>query len=260
MHWSGLRLKGYVFAVKESGKLVYEYVNLIHENQLDLMIQNPIMRWSKNDILFNNPIKQYHQQDIGPYVLCDSLRHQKMNKPFERKDFERQALSHLDSFYFIALKLTGRREDAEDVVQETYYKAFNNRNQLKDLEKCKVWLYRIMINVWKNWMTKRSKIVFPVDIEQWEESTSQYEDGNSQSYQMNPEEDLMQKELWRDVESAISQLPSNYRMALLLADIEGFSYKEISEMMEWPVGTVMSRLSRARSFLGRLLIRYKEKT
>jgi RNA polymerase sigma-70 factor (ECF subfamily) len=68
------------------------------------------------------------------------------------------------------------------------------------------------------------------------------------------------KELWRDVDFALTRLPPNYRLAVVLSDIEGFSYKEISEIMEWPIGTVMSSLSRARRQLGRLLIKYKEKT
>ncbi len=84
-----------------------------------------------------------------------------MIKRVRRKHLERQALRHLDSLYFVALKLTGRHEDAEDLVQETYRKAFNYSNQLKDLEKCKQWLYRIMSNTWKNWAIKRSREVFP---------------------------------------------------------------------------------------------------
>jgi RNA polymerase sigma-70 factor (ECF subfamily) len=69
---------------------------------------------------------------------------------------------------------------------------------------------------------------------------------------------LLNKEVWAIVESALAHLPSDYRMAIILSDIEGFSYKEISEMMEWPIGTVMSRLSRARSVLRRILRKYKE--
>ncbi len=183
-----------------------------------------------------------------------------MSKLFGRKYFERQVLRHLDSLYFAALKLTGHREDAEDLVQETYSKAFNYRNQLKDLEKCKPWLYRIMINIWKNLKTKRSREIFPENQEQWEGSTFQHTDGNLQTQQMDPEENLMIKELWTAVDAALTRLPPNYRLAVVLSDIEGFSYKEISEIMEWPIGTVMSSLSRARRQLGRLLIKYKEGT
>ncbi len=180
-----------------------------------------------------------------------------MKKLFKTKDFETQALSHIDSLYFVALKLTSHQADAEDLVQETYCKAFDHRNQLRDLKKCKLWLYRIMINSWKNWKTKRSREVFPDDPEQWEDSTSQYAVGNPQSHRSGPQKDLMNKELWRDLESALNHLPPNYRMAVILSDIEGFSYKEISEIMKCPKGTVMSRLSRARSLLSRLLIKYK---
>lgn len=178
----------------------------------------------------------------------------------KRKDFEEQALKYLNSLYFVALKLTGHRQDAEDLVQETYQKAFNHLNQLKDLGKCRFWLYRIMTNTWKNWGTKRSRESFPDNLEKWEGSLTQPADVCLQSHQMDPEADLIHKELWKAVESALTHLHPNYRMVVILSDIEGFSYKEISELMEWPIGTVMSRLSRARSLLGRILIRYKKET
>lgn len=178
----------------------------------------------------------------------------------KRKDFEKQALNHLDSLYFGALKLTGHREDAEDLVQETYRKAFNQFNQLRDLEKCRAWLYKIMINTWKNWSTKRSREFFPDNLEEWEGAMTQYATVSPQSNRMDPEADLIHKELWEAVESALTHLHPNYRMAVILSDIEGFSYKEISELMEWPMGTVMSRLSRARGLLARILAKYEEET
>ncbi len=178
----------------------------------------------------------------------------------KRKDFENRILNHLDPLYFGALKLTGHREDAEDLVQETYHKAFNHISQLRDLEKSRLWLYRIMVNTWKNWRRKRSREFFPDDPEQWEVSMNQSAGGHRHSHSIDPETDLMNKELWEAVESALAHLPPNYRMALILADIEGFSYKEISDIMAWPAGTVMSRLSRARSLLGRHLTGYREAT
>jgi RNA polymerase sigma-70 factor (ECF subfamily) len=178
----------------------------------------------------------------------------------KRKAIEKQALKHLDLLYFAALKLTGHREDAEDLVQETYRKAFNQFNQLRDLEKCRAWLYKIMINTWKNWSTKRSREFFPDNLEEWEGAMTQYASVSPQSQRMDPEADLIHKELWEAVESALTHLHPNYRMAVILSDIEGFSYKEISELMEWPMGTVMSRLSRARSLLGRILTKYKKET
>jgi RNA polymerase sigma-70 factor (ECF subfamily) len=176
----------------------------------------------------------------------------------KRKYFEKQVLSHLDLLYFAALKLTGNREDAEDLVQETYHKAFNRLDQLRDIEKWKPWLYRIMINTLKNWRAKRSRESFPNNLEQWEASINQYSDGDLQLHQTDPEAGLLSKEVWIAVESALTHLPPDYRMAIILSDIEGFSYKEISEMMEWPIGTVMSRLSRARGLLRRTLIKYKK--
>jgi RNA polymerase sigma-70 factor (ECF subfamily) len=193
-------------------------------------------------------------------LLSNSIRHTKMSKLYGRRRFERQVLRHLDSLYFVALKLTGHCEDAEDLVQETYFKAFNHRNQLRDLKKCKPWLYRIMINTWKNWAIKRSREVFPENQEHWEDSTAQHADGNLQTHQINPDQNLMIKELWEDVDAALTRLSPNYRWAVILSDIEGFSYKEISKIMNLPMGTDMSTLSRARRQLGHFLIKYKEKT
>jgi RNA polymerase sigma-70 factor (ECF subfamily) len=181
-----------------------------------------------------------------------------MIKRVRRKHLERQALRHLDSLYFAALKLTGHREDAEDLVQETYRKAFDQFNQLRDLEKCKQWLYRIMINTWKNWAIKKSREVFPENQENWADSTAQHADSNPQTHQINPEQNLMIKELWEDVDAALTRLSPNYRWAVILSDIEGFSYKEISKIMKLPMGTVMSTLSRARRQLGHFLIKYKK--
>jgi RNA polymerase sigma-70 factor (ECF subfamily) len=174
------------------------------------------------------------------------------------KAIERQILSHLDSLYFGALKLTGHREDAEDLVQETYHKALDHVDQLRDQEKGGPWLYKIMINTWKNWRTRRFREFSSGDQEQWETATALDTGDNPDSHQLNPEEDLIIKESWRAVESVLAHLPPNYRMAVILSDIEGFSYREIAGIMEWPAGTVMSRLSRARRLMARRLKRYRD--
>ncbi len=176
----------------------------------------------------------------------------------KRKYFEKQALSHLDFLYFFALKLTGHREDAEDLVQETYHKAYSHLDQLRDLEKWKPWVYSILVNTWKNWKTKKGREFVPDNLEEWEGSLDQYVYSNPQCKRTDPETDLLGKEVRTIVESVLVQLHPDYRMAIILSDIEGFSYKEISEMMEWPIGTVMSRLSRARAVLRKSLLKYKE--
>jgi RNA polymerase sigma-70 factor (ECF subfamily) len=176
----------------------------------------------------------------------------------KRKYFEKQALSHLKPLYFFALKLTGHREDAEDLVQESYQKAYSRLDQLRDLKKWKPWLYSIMVNTWKNWRVRKGREFTPDTLEEWESSLDQYAYGNPQCKQTDPETDLLGKEVRGIIESALVQLHPDYRIAVILSDIEGFSYKEISEMLEWPIGTVMSRLSRARALLRKSLIKYKE--
>ncbi len=172
----------------------------------------------------------------------------------KRKYFEKQALNHLKLLYFFALKLTRHREDAEDLVQETYHKAYSCLDQLRDMEKCKPWLYAIMVNTWKNWRTKRSREIFLEDLEERLDSGA-----GPDSNQIDPEKELMNKEIMSVVGSGLNRLPSHYRMAVLLSDIEGFTYKEISEIMGWPMGTVMSRLSRARRLLAGHLMKYRGK-
>jgi len=176
----------------------------------------------------------------------------------KRKYFEKQVLSQLNFLYFFALKLTGHRENAEDLIQETYHKAYSHLDQLRDIEKWKPWLYSILVNTWKNWRAKRGREFVPDTLEEWEGSLDQSAYGNPQWKQTDPETDLLGKEVWVIVESALAHLHPDYRMAIILSDIEGFSYKEISEMVEWPIGTVMSRLSRARALLRKFLIQYKE--
>ncbi len=175
-----------------------------------------------------------------------------------RKYFEKQALSHVDFLYYFALKLTRHREDAEDLVQETYHKAYSHLDQLRDLKKWKPWLYSIAVNTWKNWRAIKGREFVPDNLEEWESSLDQHAYGVPQLNQPNPETDLLGKEMWTAVDSALANLHPDYKMAIILSDIEGFSYKEISEMMEWPIGTVMSRLSRARALLRKSLLKYRE--
>jgi RNA polymerase sigma-70 factor (ECF subfamily) len=177
-----------------------------------------------------------------------------------RKYFEKQALSHLNPLYFFALKLTGHREDAEDLVQESYQKAYSRLDQLRDLKKWKPWLYSIMVNTWKNWRVRKGREFIPDTLEEWEGSLDHHVYGNPQWKQKDPEADLLGKEVRAIVELALVDLHPDYRMAIILSDIEGFSYREISEMVDWPIGTVMSRLSRARALLRKSLTKYKEET
>ena|SRR3990172_11277368 len=176
----------------------------------------------------------------------------------KRKYLEKKSLSHLNLLYFFALKLTGHREEAEDLVQETYRKAYSRCDQLRDLKKWKPWLYSIMVNTWKNWRVTKGREVVTDNLEAWEDAVDQCALVSPQRHQIDPETTMLGKEMWTVLEAALVHLHPDYRMAVILSDIEGFSYKEISEMVEWPLGTVMSRLSRARALLRKSLVKYKE--
>ena len=154
---------------------------------------------------------------------------------FKRRAFEQQVLVHMDSLYRYAYSLTGNREDAEDLVQETMLKAYDAFGRLKKGSNVKAWLFTILRNTFLNSKRGTGKPGFFVHTE-----LSGFAGGEDPSR-------IVQLRLDADaVREVIEQLPEEFRTPLVLCDVEGFSYKEISEIMNCPVGTVMSRLYRAR--------------
>jgi len=166
-----------------------------------------------------------------------------------REDFEKEALVHLDLLYNSAVQMTRNVADAQDLVQETFVKAYRFFNQFKKGTNCKAWLFKIMKNNYINAFRKRAKEPTRVDFAEVE-ATLQAE--------LPPEEPdakghVFDEMVEDDVKTALDQLPFEFRMATILSDIEGFSYQEIADIMDCPIGTVRSRLSRARKFLQKRL-------
>lgn len=170
--------------------------------------------------------------------------------------FERDALPFLDQIYAGALRMTRNPADAEDLVQETYAKAYRAFNTFQEGTNLKAWLYRILTNTYINIYRKnqREPIVNPQDeIHDWEMAAAhRHTSGGLQSAETQALE-LLPNEIISD---ALAQVPDDFRNAVYLADVEGFSYKEIAEIMDVPVGTVMSRLHRGRKALRELLADY----
>ncbi len=173
-------------------------------------------------------------------------------------DFEAAAIPYLDGLYNMAFRLTRNAEDAEDLIQETYFKAYKHYDKFEAGTNLKAWLFRIMKNTFINGYRKRQsqppQSTFS-EIEDSFEDMIKASDGQIK----NPEQELLTKVLDEDVQLALDALREDYRMVILLVDLEGFSYKEAASILEVPVGTVMSRLYRGRRMLEKVLLEYARK-
>jgi RNA polymerase sigma-70 factor (ECF subfamily) len=170
--------------------------------------------------------------------------------------FERDAMPMLDQLYGAALRMTRNPADAEDLVQETFLKAYSAFHTFRPGTNLKAWLYRILTNTYINGYRKRQRqpLQQPTDeITDW-----QIAQAGEHTSQGLPSAEVEALDRLPDdaVKAALQRLPDDFRMAVYLADVEGFAYKEIAEIMETPVGTVMSRLHRGRRMLRDLLSDY----
>jgi RNA polymerase sigma-70 factor (ECF subfamily) len=167
-----------------------------------------------------------------------------------RSDFEQVALKHLDALYGAAHRLTRNPRDAEDLVQETVLRAYRFWDSFQKDSNCKAWLFKILTNTFINGYQKqkRSREVLGAAIAEQEAVDGVLMQERSAS-QRNPEDVLISHTVSEDVATALASIPTDFRTAVVLCDVEGFSYKEIAEIMDCPVGTVMSRLYRGRRLL-----------
>jgi RNA polymerase sigma-70 factor (ECF subfamily) len=175
-----------------------------------------------------------------------------------KEDFEAGVLAQLDSLYRTALRLTNNPQEAEDLVQETMLKAFRFAHTYQAGTNLRAWLFRILNTSAINRYRRLGSHPTPASLPEGEEFYlyNQIRDLSGQELSQGAEDEVLNKYLDEDVYQALNDLPLNFRMAVVLADIEGLSYKEIAEALQIPIGTVMSRISRARRQLQKSLWQY----
>ena len=171
-------------------------------------------------------------------------------------DFSSGELPYRTQLLKSALRMTHSREDAEDLIQETYFKAFKYYRRFAEGTNFKAWLFKIMKNTFINSYRKARLRPLTVDFDEVQEGLEETLAEKSPAWAVDPETGLMNTELDVEVREALQALPHDYMMAALLADLAGFSYREIAEILAVPVGTVMSRIYRGRRMLERSLLGY----
>ncbi len=173
----------------------------------------------------------------------------------KRKAFEVEALPHMDALYRTALRMAKNQNDAEDLVQEAYVKAYRFWDRFESGSNCRAWLFKIMTNIFINDYRSKSRSPMSVNVDEIDDSFL-YGQLAAVKPGHDPEKELFAKILDDDVKKAIEELPDDFRLVIVLSFLEGFSYQEIADITDLQLGTVKSRLHRGRKLLQKVLYDY----
>ncbi len=173
----------------------------------------------------------------------------------KRKAFEQEALPHMEALLRTALRMTKNQNDAEDLVQETYIKAYRFWDKFEPGSNCRAWLFKIMTNIFINNYRSKSRSPMSVNVDEIDDSFLYGQLATSPGAD-NPEQELFAKIFDDDVKKAIEELPEDFRIVVVLSFLEGFSYQEIADITDLQLGTVKSRLHRGRKLLQKELYDY----
>jgi RNA polymerase sigma-70 factor, ECF subfamily len=179
----------------------------------------------------------------------------------DQATFEQDAMQYARQLYSAAMRMTRNPSDAEDLVQETFLKAYRAYHTFEEGTNLKAWLYRILTNTYINKYRKDSRRPSEVDLGSVEDLYLYRNIGSEESAEAarTTEDRVLDGLVEADIKEAVEDLPENFRLPVLLADLEGFSYKEISDILDIPIGTVMSRLHRGRKAMQKSLWEYAVK-
>jgi RNA polymerase sigma-70 factor (ECF subfamily) len=176
----------------------------------------------------------------------------------DKATFTAQTMEHMPSLYTAALRMTRNPADAEDLVQDTYLKAYRAFDSFQEGTNLKAWLYRILTNTFINTYRAKKRRPEESDLDDVEQLYLYRRLGGLEGAQSgrSAEDEVLDHFTEADVKDAVESLPEQFRLAVLLGDVEGFSYKEIAEILDIPIGTVMSRLHRGRRALQKRLYEF----
>ena len=172
----------------------------------------------------------------------------------ERAGFANEAMQYAGQLYNAALRMTRNRSDAEDLVQETYLRAYRGYGGFEDGTNLRAWLFRILTNTYINSYRAKQRRPQETELNDVEDLYLYRRISNIESASRSAEDTLFEMFTDDEVKSALEILPESFRLPVLLADVQGFSYKEIAEMLDIPIGTVMSRLHRGRKAMQKALV------